>query len=101
MSDIKTVLESAKSQFLYYKTLGEKAINQLTEEQLFISTNEDSNSIATIVKHISGNMLSRWTDFFTSDGEKEWRNRDSEFEETIKTKEELMIFWNIRLGLFF
>ena len=83
MSISDSYLESAKSQFLYYKTLGEKAINQLTEEQIFISTNEDSNSIATIVKHISGNMLSRWTDFFTSDGEKEWRNRDSEVEETI------------------
>ena len=78
-------LESAKSQFLYYKTIGEKSINQLTEEQLFISTNEDSNSIAVIVKHLSGNMISRWTDFFTSDGEKEWRNRDNEFEETIKS----------------
>ena len=76
-------LESAKSQFLYYKTIGEKSINQLTEEQLFISTNEDSNSIAVIVKHLSGNMISRWTDFFTSDGEKEWRNRDNEFEENI------------------
>ena len=101
MSISDSYLESAKSQFIYYKTLGEKAINQLTEEQLFISTNEDSNSIATIVKHISGNMLSRWTDFFTSDGEKEWRNRDSEFEETIKTKEELMFFWNKGWDCFF
>ncbi len=101
MSISDSYLESAKSQFIYYKTLGEKAINQLAEEQLFISTNEDSNSIATIVKHISGNMLSRWTDFFTSDGEKEWRNRDSEFEETIKTKEELMIFWNKGWDCFF
>lgn len=87
-------LESAKKQFLYYKTLGEKAINQLEEEQLFISLNEDTNSIATIVKHLHGNMLSRWTDFLTSDGEKEWRNRDEEFEGTYKSKEELLEKWN-------
>ncbi len=87
-------LESAKKQFLYYKTLGEKAINQLEEEQLFVSLNEDTNSIATIVKHLHGNMLSRWTDFLTSDGEKEWRNRDDEFEDTYKSKEELLEKWN-------
>ena len=87
-------LESVKKQFLYYKTLGEKAMEQLDPEQLFISTNDDTNSIAVIVKHISGNMLSRWTDFLTSDGEKEWRNRDDEFENTIETKEELLQFWN-------
>ena len=87
-------LESTKKQFLYYKLLGEKAIDQLEPEQLFISVNEDTNSIATIVKHISGNMLSRWTDFLTTDGEKEWRNRDSEFEDTIKTKEEVLEIWN-------
>jgi hypothetical protein len=87
-------LESVKKQFLYYKMLGEKAMEQLEPEQLFISTNEDTNSIAVIVKHLSGNMLSRWTDFLTSDGEKEWRNRDDEFENTIETKEELFQLWN-------
>ena len=87
-------LESAKKQFLYYKMLGEKAINQLEPEQLFIALNEDTNSIATIIKHISGNMLSRWTDFLTSDGEKEWRNRDDEFLDTYKSKEELLENWN-------
>lgn len=87
-------LESAKKQFLYYKTLGEKAIDQLEDEQLFISLNEDTNSIAQIVKHLSGNMLSRWTDFLTSDGEKEWRNRDDEFLDTYKSKEELLENWN-------
>lgn len=87
-------LESVKKQFLYYKMLGEKAMEQLEPEQLFISTNEDTNSIAVIVKHLSGNMLSRWTDFLTSDGEKEWRNRDDEFENTIETKEELLQLWN-------
>jgi len=87
-------LESAKKQFLYYKLLGEKAIGQLENEQLFISMNEDTNSIAQIVKHLSGNMLSRWTDFLASDGEKEWRNRDDEFVDTYKSKTELLENWN-------
>jgi Protein of unknown function (DUF1572) len=94
MEATNSYLESVKKQFLYYKTLGEKAMDQLEAEQLFVSINEDTNSIATIVKHLSGNMLSRWTDFLTSDGEKEWRNRDAEFVETIKTKEELLAVWN-------
>ncbi|RTY95222.1 DUF1572 family protein [Flavobacterium sp. GT3R68] len=87
-------LESVKKQFLYYKTIGEKAMDQLVPEQLFISLNEDTNSIATIIKHLSGNMLSRWTDFLTTDGEKEWRNRDSEFENDINDKAELLKKWN-------
>jgi hypothetical protein len=94
-------LESVKKQFLYYKTLGEKAIDQLEPEQLFIAVNQDTNSIATIIKHISGNMLSRWTDFLTSDGEKEWRNRDDEFETTIQTKEDVLESWNKGWDCFF
>ncbi|MCD9577158.1 DUF1572 family protein [Flavobacterium soyae] len=90
----ESYLESVKKQFLYYKALGEKAIEQLEPDQLFISVNEDTNSIATIIKHISGNMLSRWTDFLTSDGEKEWRNRDSEFENDLKSKNEVLEIWN-------
>ena len=90
----ESYLESVKKQFLYYKMLGEKAIHQLEPEQLFVSINEDTNSITTIIKHISGNMLSRWTDFLTSDGEKEWRNRDAEFENDLKSKEEVLIVWN-------
>jgi len=94
-------LESIKKQFLYYKMLGEKAIEQLEPEQLFIALNEDTNSIAVIVQHLSGNMLSRWTDFLTTDGEKDWRNRDSEFEEVISTKEELLGSWNKGWDCFF
>lgn len=90
----ESYLESVKKQFLYYKALGEKAIEQLEPDQLFISVNEDTNSIATIIKHISGNMLSRWTDFLTADGEKEWRNRDSEFENDLKSKDEVLEIWN-------
>lgn len=94
-------LESIRKQFLYYKMLGEKAMEQLEPEQLFISVNDDTNSIAVIVKHLSGNMLSRWTDFLTTDGEKEWRDRDGEFEDTIKSKEELLAVWNKGWDCFF
>lgn len=94
-------LESIRKQFLYYKMLGEKAMEQLEPGQLFLSVNDDTNSIAVIVKHLSGNMLSRWTDFLTTDGEKEWRDRDAEFEDTIKTKEELMSVWNQGWDCFF
>lgn len=101
MEATNSYLESVKKQFLYYKTLGEKAIDQLDPEQLFVSINDETNSIATIVKHLSGNMLSRWTDFLTSDGEKEWRNRDAEFEDTIKIKEELLVLWEKGWNCFF
>ena len=87
-------LISTRKLFTYYKKLGDDAMAQITEEKLFFQPNEDSNSIAIIVQHLAGNMLSRWTDFLTSDGEKEWRNRDAEFETVIKTKEELISFWN-------
>ena len=90
----ESYLESVKKQFLYYKILGEKAMAQLEPEQLFVSLNDNTNSIATIVKHISGNMLSRWTDFLTTDGEKEWRNRDSEFENDLQSKEKVLDLWN-------
>ena len=92
MSDLQ-YLESAKKEFGYYKLLGEKTFSQLTDEQLFIEANSESNSIATIVKHLRGNMLSRWTDFLTTDGEKEWRKRDEEFENDISTREELLQKW--------
>ncbi len=87
-------LESVKKQFEYYKMLGEKTFSQLSDEQLFIQLNEESNSIATIVKHLWGNMLSRWTDFLTSDGEKEWRRRDAEFDNDIADRNELLEKWN-------
>jgi len=87
-------LSSTRKQFDYYKMLGEKTFAQVSDEQLFWQYNEESNSIAMIVKHLWGNMLSRWTDFLTSDGEKEWRKRDEEFENDINTKEELVDKWN-------
>jgi len=87
-------LDSAKKQFEYYKMLGEKTFLQLTDEQLFTQLNKESNSIATIVKHLWGNMLSRWTDFLTTDGEKEWRQRDAEFDNDIADRTELLAKWN-------
>lgn len=87
-------LPSAIKQFEYYKMLGEKTMAQVSDAHLFWQYNEDSNSIATIVKHLWGNMLSRWTDFLTSDGEKTWRNRDGEFENDLTTREEVLQKWN-------
>ncbi len=94
-------LDSVRKQFEYYKMLGEKTFSQVQDEKLFWQYNEDSNSIATIVKHLWGNMLSRWTDFLTSDGEKEFRDRDAEFENDIKSREELLEQVERRLGLSF
>jgi hypothetical protein len=87
-------LESAIKQFEYYKLLGDKTIAQLPPEKLFWQYNEESNSIATIIKHLHGNMLSRWTDFLTSDGEKEWRKRDAEFENVIADEATVINLWN-------
>lgn len=87
-------LISIDKQFRYYKLLGEQTMAQLSDEQLLWQFNAESNSIAIIVKHISGNMLSRWTDFLTSDGEKEWRNRESEFEGDLNTREKIMNHWD-------
>jgi hypothetical protein len=86
-------LSSALRQFKYYEKLANDALEQLDEKQLFEAPNEESNSLAIIMKHMVGNMLSRWTDFLTSDGEKTWRNRDVEFENNFETKEELMAYW--------
>lgn len=83
-------LENAIIQFEYYKQLGEKSIAQLDEKELFWQFNEESNSIAIMAKHLVGNMLSRWTNFLTEDGEKSWRHRDQEFENTYKTKAEIL-----------
>lgn len=87
-------LKSVIKQFEYYKSVGDKTFSQLNDEDLFWQYNQESNSIAIIVNHLWGNMLSRWTDFLTTDGEKEWRNRDLEFENVIQTKEELTAKWN-------
>jgi len=91
---ITEYLESTKKQFRYYKLLGDKTLEQLSDEELFWKFNQESNSIAALVKHLAGNMLSRWTDFLTSDGEKEWRDRDSEFDDDLKSRQEVLKKWN-------
>ena len=89
----KEYLESVTKIFLQYKSIAEKAIAQVEPGQLFVQPNEDSNSIGIIVKHMAGNMISRWTNFFTTDGEKPDRKRDSEFENDIQDKEQLLKRW--------
>jgi len=86
-------IEDALAIFRQYKQLGEKAMAQVTDEQLFATLDEEANSIAIIVKHITGNMRSRWTDFLTSDGEKATRNRDGEFVDPPATREALLREW--------
>lgn len=86
-------IKSARKQFEYYKLLGDKTMQQLSDEQLFWNYNEESNSIATIVKHLWGNMLSRWTNFLTTDGEKESRNRDAEFDNDTPTRQVVLERW--------
>jgi hypothetical protein len=81
--------------FMDAKITAEKAIEQLNESELFWAPNEESNSVAVIVKHMSGNMVSRWTDFLTTDGEKPYRNRDNEFVGDIQTKEQMMELWKL------
>ncbi len=87
-------LTSVRKQLEYYKQLGEKTFAQLTDEQLFWQYNAESNSIATIIKHLWGNMMSRWTDFLTTDGEKDWRQREAEFDNDTLSRAELMDKWN-------
>ena len=79
--------------FTYYKDLGDKTFEQLNDDHFFWQYNEESNSIATIIKHMAGNMLSRWTHFLTEDGEKNWRNRDEEFLNTFKSKNDALEYW--------
>ncbi|MFK8103820.1 MAG: DUF1572 family protein [Saprospiraceae bacterium] len=86
-------LESITQQFKYYKMLGDKTFAQLSDAQLFWQYNEASNSIGIMVKHLWGNMMSRWTDFLTSDGEKTWRKRDEEFDADIRTRAALLEKW--------
>ena len=86
-------LRDSISLFHYYKKLSERAMEQVTDEQLFAALDGEMNSIAIIVKHLTGNMRSRWTDFLTSDGEKSDRKRDTEFENPPATRDALMKLW--------
>jgi len=86
-------LKDATDLFRYYKKLGDRAMAQCPDEGLFAALDAESNSIAIIVKHLTGNMRSRWTDFLTADGEKPDRNRDAEFEQPPGTRAELLNLW--------
>ncbi|VAV83535.1 hypothetical protein MNBD_BACTEROID02-1668 [hydrothermal vent metagenome] len=90
---MSSYLNSIKKQFGYYKLLGDKTFEQLNDQDIHWQLNEDSNSVSIIVKHIVGNLLSRWTNFLTEDGEKQWRERDQEFEDTYLNKEALIAAW--------
>lgn len=89
----KEYLTVVQERFVQVKELGDKTIAQLTQEETHWKLNEASNSIAIIMKHMSGNMISRWTDFLTTDGEKSTRNRDAEFTEEKISKEVLLTLW--------
>ena len=86
-------LKDAIAVFHQYKRLAERAMEQVTDEQLFTSLDAEANSIAIIVKHMTGNMRSRWTDFLTTDGEKPDRNRDNEFVDPPSTRQALLADW--------
>ena len=86
-------LKAIKEDFKKYKLLGDKTFNQIDNKDLHFKSDDEANSIAIIIQHLSGNMISRFTDFLTTDGEKSSRNRDSEFEDQNMTKEELIEKW--------
>ena len=92
-SPASNYLESVRKLFRYYKKLGEGAMAQLSDADLHLLPAPFANSVSIIVKHLWGNMLSRWTDFLSSDGEKPWREREAEFEGTLATRAEIMQAW--------
>lgn len=93
MSFSKHYITSAKFEFERYKTYGDKTFQQLTLEELLWRPSETDNSIAVIIQHLSGNMLSRWTNFLHEDGEKSWRNRDDEFKSPSNSKKGMLELW--------
>ncbi|MBK9733469.1 MAG: DUF1572 family protein [Saprospiraceae bacterium] len=95
------MVHSSIKLFKYYKLLADKAMAQISDDDLFHHTSDDENSISVIVQHMVGNMYSRWTNMFTEDGEKPWRNRDKEFENNIDTREVLLTTWENAWQLLF
>ena len=91
---VQNYLDDSRSAMRAYKKLAEKALEQLKDDEYFVTLDEESNSIAVVMKHIAGNMISRWTDFLTSDGEKPNRNRDMEFViDPNTTKDDVFAYW--------
>jgi len=101
MSIGKEFLDTGIRRLKYYKDLGEKAFDQLNDADFHFQPNEESNSTAIIIQHIYGNMMSRWTNFLTEDGEKEWRQRDEEFEIHLLNKQQLIELWQKGWACFF
>ncbi len=101
MDTAAAYLESVTKRFQSFREMGEKAIAQLTDDQLLLQPERNSNSIAVILSHISGNLISRFTDFLGSDGEKPWRDRDAEFEEIPRSRNFLMDQWKKGWDLLF
>ncbi len=92
--DISTEFMSAViNAFEANKRLADRAVAQVPDDKLHIALDENTNSIAVIMKHVAGNLISRWTDFLTTDGEKPWRNRDDEFEDTFASRAEILEYW--------
>ena len=92
-SHANNYLESVYKLFAYYKSLGDRTFNQITDEMIHFRPHPEANNIAIIVKHLHGNMLSRWMDFLNSDGEKDSRKRDEEFTDSIENKEQMLQLW--------
>lgn len=86
--------QEVKVAFLYNKDLAERAVAQLSDDQLHIALHPDTNCVAVIMKHVAGNLTSRFTDFLTSDGEKPWRDRDAEFVDAFSSRAELLDYWS-------
>ena len=90
----KAMIDGAIGSFRSNKGWADKAIAQLSDDRLHVALDPNTNSIAVIMKHVAGNLLSRWTDFLTTDGEKPWRNRDDEFVDTLDSRDELIAYWD-------
>src|SRR3954471_17788973 len=89
----KAVIDGSLASFRANKSWADKAVTQLPDEKLHIALDPNTNSIAVIMKHVAGNLLSRWTDFLTTDGEKPGRNRDGEFVATFASRQEMLAHW--------
>ncbi|HWB19349.1 MAG TPA: DinB family protein [Phycisphaerales bacterium] len=88
------VITGFTTSFKYHKDLAERAMAQVSDDHLHHPLHQETNSIAVVVKHVAGNLLSRWTDFLTTDGEKPWRDRDEEFRDTFETRTEMLAEWD-------
>lgn len=90
----KAFVEGALTSFRSQKSWADKAIAQLPDDKLHVALDPNTNCIAVVMKHVAGNLLSRWTDFLSTDGEKPWRNRDDEFVDTLTVRSELIAYWD-------